>query len=131
MIYPVTGVFQTLSGLIWLFQTKIQMGEFRIYFFQKNLGIFRFVTLPLEIPECSSVHPRKFCKTVWHQLEIPRSKTKTHANSTQVPHEHPWKFHFLFNWPLEFPHSFSLKPLEIPWPQHSLFGFFLDYLLAE
>ena len=34
-------------------------------------GIFRFVTLPLEIPEKTSFYPWKFCKIVWCPLEIP------------------------------------------------------------
>ena len=44
-------------------------------------GIFKYVLLPLEILEKTSFHPWKFCKIVWHPLEIPRSKTKTHGNS--------------------------------------------------
>ena len=36
----------------------------RIYFSEKNPGIFIFVTLPLEILENTSFHPWKFCKIV-------------------------------------------------------------------
>ena len=68
----------------------------------------------------------KFCKFVWHPLEIPKSKTKTHGNSVLLFLEHPRNFHFFFNWPLEFPHVFSSRPPEIPCPQHPLFGFFLE-----
>ena len=32
---------------------------------------FRFMTLPLEIPEKTSFHPWKFRKIVWRHLEIP------------------------------------------------------------
>ena len=45
-------------------------------------GVYRFVTLPLDIPKKMSSHSRKFCKVLLHPLEIPRSKTKNHGNST-------------------------------------------------
>ena len=32
-------------------------GRLRIYFLEKAPGIFRFVTLPLEIPDKTSFHP--------------------------------------------------------------------------
>ena len=61
-------------------------------------GIFRFVNLPLEIPEKTSLHPWKFYKIVRYHLEIPRSKTKT---PIEVPNDffldYPWKFHFFFD----------------------------------
>ena len=45
-----------------------------------------------------SFHLWKFWKLVWHPLEILKSKTKTHGNSTRFFLEHPWKFHcFLMN----------------------------------
>ena len=49
---------------------------------------------------------------MWHPLEIPRSKTKTHGNSIQFFIEQPWKFHFLFDWPLQYPHALSSIHLE-------------------
>ena len=81
--------------VIWLFEwnlpvhwdipEKIQTGGVEDILFWKPLsGIFRFVTLPSEIPEKTSFYPQKFCKIVWHPLEIPRSKTKTHWNSTWI-----------------------------------------------
>ena len=44
--------------------TYFEIDIYEIYFSEKNPGIFRFVTLPLEIPEKTSFHPRKFCKIV-------------------------------------------------------------------
>ena len=42
-------------------------------------------------------HPWKFCRIdVWHTLEILRSKTKTHGNSTSSFWTPQWKFHFFF-----------------------------------
>ena len=35
----------------------------------------------------------------------------------------PWKFHFLYNWPLKFPHTFSSIPAEIPCPHPTYLGF--------
>ena len=51
-------------------------------FLHKTSGIFTFVSLLLKIPDKTGFHSWKFCKIVWHQLEIPRLKTKTHGNST-------------------------------------------------
>ena len=88
-------------------------------FLKKTPGIFRFVTLPLEIPDRMMVHPWKFHKLVLHPWEFPRPKTKTDGNSTQFFY-HPWKSHFVFEWSLKFPHSFFSIPQEISCPQPSL-----------
>ena len=66
------------------------------------------ITLPLKIPWC--LRP-----PVWIFSGIsPSKKTKTHGNSTWIFLEHPWKFYFFFNWPLEFPHSlFSSILMEV------------------
>ena len=104
---------------IGLSQKKKQTGGGWGYnFLKKNPRNFRFVTLPVEIPEKTSIHPWKFSKTLsdtpWKfQIQKPRPM--------EIPHqfllEHPWKFCFFFNWPLEFPHFLSSIPLEIPCPQ--------------
>ena len=92
-----------------------------------------FWKAPLEILDLS-LYPKKFRRkkafnpgnsaNMWHPLEIPKSKTKTHGNSALVFLEHPWNFHFFFNWPLEFPHVFSSRPPEIPCPQPPCLDFF-------
>ena len=84
---------------------------------------FRFVTLPLEIPEKTSFHPWKFSKIVWHPLEIPSQKPRP---MLEIPHEflleHPWKLCFFFNWPLELPNFLSsIPPLVIPCPQQIIY----------
>ena len=44
-----------------------------VYTFPENpSGIFKFVSLPLEIPEKTNFHTRKFWKFVSHPLEILR-----------------------------------------------------------
>ena len=61
------------------------------------------------------------------ELFLKKSQTgepMIHVNSTWVSLEHPWKFHFFFNWPREFPHALSSMPQEIPCPQYPLFVFF-------
>ena len=60
--------------------------------------IFIFVILPLEILEKTSFYPWKFCKIVWHALEILKLKTKIYGNFTIIFLEHIWRFHLL---PLE------------------------------
>ena len=66
---------------------------------------------PLEIPQ-NCVTPLGNSLVGWN------SKTKTHGgNSTWIFLDHPWKFYFFFNWPLEFPHALFSIHLEIPCPQ--------------
>ena len=94
--------------------------------------IFRFVTLNLEILKKVKLYLWKFWKILWNLLEIPRSKNKTHGNSTWFIFE----FHFFFLWPLEFPNGLFLIPPEIPHvssipvevscPLILLIGFFLE-----
>ena len=95
-------------------------------FFEKTCGIFRFVNLPMEIPDKTMLHP---CKTLLYVLKIPRPKPKTHGKST-------WPFFLItleflllsFDWPMEFPHAISPITLKIPpCPQPlPLFRFFLQ-----
>ena len=86
--------------LEWAIPEKIQTrwggGGLRIYFFEKNPGIFHFFTLPLEIPDKTKLTPWIFHKIVLDLLEIPRPKTKTLGNSTLFFLGHSWKFHMLF-----------------------------------
>ena len=74
----------------------------------------------LEIPERKQAG--NFAKLFDTPLKFQgqKLKPKTHRNSTWVFLEHPWKFQFFFNWPLEFPHVLSSTPLEIPCPQPPL-----------
>ena len=55
-----------MNGLYlqWAIPEKVQAGGggLRIYFSENPPGIFRFVTLPLEISEKTSFHSWKFCK---------------------------------------------------------------------
>ena len=88
-------------------------------FLKKAPGIFRFVILPLKIPDKMKFQWKKWnstklCYTHWNfqdQKPIPM----------EIPHyfflDHAWKFHLLFYWRLEFPHSIFSIPLKIPYPQ--------------
>ena len=107
-------------------------GHWGYTFLKSPPGNFRFVTLSQEILERKSFfYPWKFCKFVWHSLEIPKSKTKTHGNSALIFLEHPWNFHFFFNWALEFSHVFSSRPPEIPCPQPPCLDFFRNSPFCE
>ena len=64
-------------------------------FLKKTSGTFRFVTLPLDIPDKMTPHPSEFHKIVLHPLEFPRPKTKTYGDPTQHFLDHLWKFHIL------------------------------------
>ena len=86
----------------WSIPEKIQTGrraegwvDWGHTFLKKTSGTFRFVTLPLDIPDKMTLHPWKFHKIVLHPLGFPRPKTKTHENSTQPFLDHLWKFHIL------------------------------------
>ena len=50
-------------------------------FLIKTPGIFRFITLPLEIPNKMKLYPWKFHTIVLHPLEFPWPKTKP----TEIP----------------------------------------------
>ena len=81
-----------------------------ILFLKKNPGIFRFVTLPVKIPDKMKVRPWNLKLSYKTLIETPRPKTKTHGgNSTwfflMTP---PWKLHPFF---------------ADPWNFHSLFFF--------
>ena len=91
-------------------------GGYTLYISEKPTGNFRFVTLPRKIPEKKSFYRWKFCKFVWHPLEIPKL-TKTHGNSVLVFLEHSWNSTSFLIDPLNF-HVFSSRlPPEIPCPQ--------------
>ena len=103
---------------------KSKLGGLRIYFSGIPLEFLDLSLYPL--PEKTIFHPSKFCKIAWHPLRTPKSKIKTHGNSTWAFLEHSWKFNLLFNWPLKFPRALSSIPVEIPYCQSPLFGFFWD-----
>ena len=66
-------------------------GGLRSYFFEKTPGIFRFATLPLEIPERPSFH-RKFCKIIYTPYNFHGQKPRP-----------IWKLHMTFSSILEIP----------------------------
>ena len=68
---------------IGLFQKKFEQRDWEHTFLKKTLEIFRFVNLPLEIPDKTNLHPWKFQKIVLHPLEFPRPKTKP----MEIPHD--------------------------------------------
>ena len=81
----VIWLFGWNSPVHWTIPEKIKTGwVVDILFWNSPSEVFRFVTLPLEIPDKAKFHPWKFCKIVCHPLEIPRSKTKTQENFTLV-----------------------------------------------
>ena len=73
-------MFERLKVL--LFQKKIQTEAADIPFFGKKLC--RFVTLSLEIPEKSKLHPWTFHRIVSHHLEILKPETKIPGSSTII-----------------------------------------------
>ena len=126
----VIWLFGWNSPVHWTITENLQTGwVVDILFWNSPSGIFRFVTLPLEIPEKAKFHPWKFCKIVCQPLEIPRSKTKTQENFTLVFLYKTAISSIFFNCTLGFPCALSSIPLE--WKFHVfnpwlMFGFFLD-----
>ena len=116
---------------LFLFEVTLIMGYsrknpngwgLRICFFEKPLEK-NFFSLPLEIPDRTKLSPWIFHKIVLDPSEIPRPKTKIPGNSTLFFLGHTWKFHFVFNEPLEIPHAISLITLEIAYPQPTVWNF--------
>ena len=101
---PVTQI----TNIKWAIAEKIQKGGIEDILFPKPPRNFSFFTLRLEIPDKTKFNPCIFHKIVLEPLEIPRPKTKTPGNSALLFLGHPWKFHFVFNWPLKIPHAISL-----------------------
>ena len=101
-----------------LFQKKKQGRGVEDTLFWTSLGIFRFLTLPLEIPDKTKLHPIALLETPQncvahpqHPSEILRPKTKTPGNSTWFFLDHPWNSTlFLIN-----PWKFDLLFLQYPW----------------
>ena len=55
-------------GYSWKYIYK--QGGWEYTFLKKPPGIFRFVTLTLEIPKKKSFYPWKFCKIVWQKTRL-------------------------------------------------------------
>ena len=80
-----------------LFQKKSKRAGLRTYFFEKDPQNFKNLLLyTWKSQKKIKLQPWKFYKIVLHPLEFPRSKTKTHGNSTWFFLDHPGKFHFFF-----------------------------------
>ena len=62
---------------------EIPMGGWGYNFLKTPYGIFRSVTLPLEIPEETRFYPWKFCRIVWHPWKFQRQKPRP----VEIPHE--------------------------------------------
>ena len=85
-----SALFLLSMGYSWKYTYITNKGGWEYTSLKKPPGIFRFVTLTIEISNKKGVHPWKFCKILWHLLEVSRSKTKTHGNS-RFFHEHTWE----------------------------------------
>ena len=88
---------------------KNQTGGIEDIFFWNTPGNVRFMNLPSEVLTKTSFHLWKFCKIVWHPLEISSSNQK--PRPMEIPHpasvflEYLGKFVFFFNWHLDLPHA--------------------------
>ena len=80
--------------------------------------MFHSFTLPLEIPDKSKLHPGNCAKLYYIALGNSNTKNQDSWNFHIILLGHPRKFHML--------HPISLIPLEIPYLQPPLFGFFLE-----
>ena len=89
-------------------EKKNKQGRLRLYFFENPPWNFLSFYLTPEISRQKA-----------QPLDISQNCVKSLGNSTLFFLDHPRKFHFVFNWPLEIPHAISLIPLEIPYPQPS------------
>ena len=85
---------------------------------KKNPGIFRFVTLSLEIRKKTSFHRWKFCKLCGRYpfWKFQRQKPRLREIPLSVFLEQPWKFHFFLidSW------NCHMLFLQYPWKFHVL-----------
>ena len=86
---------------------------------------YTFFTFTIRNSAENKLSPLKILKNCVRSL----GNSKTHENSTWVFLEHPYKFHFFFNWPLEIPHALLSIPLEVPCLQPPYLDFFWNSLL--
>ena len=98
--------------------------------FKRKQIFFDFSLYPRKFQAKWSSTPRNLVKLcMLHSSEISkRQKTKTSGNFTWIFLGLAYKFHFVFNWPLEILHAISWILLEeIVYPHPSpRFGFFLE-----
>ena len=74
------------------------------------------------------LYPWKLHKIVLLSSKILRPKTRENfGNSLGFFFDDSWKFHVVFNWPLENLLAISTIPLEIPYSQPPLLDFFLEW----
>ena len=92
-----------------LFQKKSKERGWRCTFWKKkNPGVFRFINLPLEIPDNSLTPGGNSTKLCYiHHLEIPRPKIKTHGNSTWLLDHSSRNFTSFLSDPWNFQDFFS------------------------
>ena len=89
----------------------------RTYFFETPWNFYSF-TLPLDIPRETKLDPWNFHNTNFCQIPWKfQDQKQTPGNSTLFFLGHAWKFHFIFNYPLEVPYAVYLLLLVIPQPQ--------------
>ena len=93
----------------WTIPEKIQAGEIKDILCWKFSGIFRFVTLLLEILEKTKLHYWKFHKILLHPLMeiLVLSKYQYPWKLNMNFYYCPWKFHFFITSLLEVPHALS------------------------
>ena len=107
----------------WAIPEKIQTGgggDEYILFWKPPTKFLDLSLYPMKFQRKQASTPgnsAKFCDTPWKfQSQKPRS-----MEITWLFLVHSWKFHFFFNWPIEFT-RFSI-PLEIPCPQPPIWIF--------
>ena len=107
-----------------LFQEKCKQEGWGDTFLKPQLEFLNLSLYPKKFQKKQAGTPgniAKLCESPWiFHGEKPRP-----VEITPFFLVHPWKFHFVFNLPLQFPHVLSSISLEIPCPQPLLlFVFF-------
>ena len=93
----------------WAIPEKKQTGGIEDILFWNTPGNVRFMNLLLEVLKKTSFHLWKFCKIVWHPLEISSSNQKPRPMEIRHPasvfFEYPRKFVFFTNLCLGLPNA--------------------------
>lgn len=76
------GIGQRKWAILERNQKGMGRGWWKDIFFENPPGGSRLLTLAMEFPDETKLHPWKFCKVVLYPLEISMPKTKTRGSST-------------------------------------------------
>ena len=120
------GYGMSVCMLMGYSRKKTKQGGLRIYFSENPPWKFSICDFTLRKSRENKFLPLEIQQNFVTPLGNSKFKNQDPWKFHEFLLEHPWKFCFFFNWPLEFPYFLSSIPREIPCPQPPLVGSFLE-----